>query len=72
MIVNCEIRMTNGKVKSVTKLKRLKGKSMMKRNAEPCNFLTLLTLSSFQSSFVELDQIEISPNIFATFATGLL
>jgi hypothetical protein len=72
VIVNDEVRMTNAKVKSVTKLKRLKGKSMMKRNAEPCNFLTLLTLSSFQSSFVELDQIEIGPNICAPLATGLL
>ncbi len=27
--------------------------------------------SSFQSSFVKLDQIEISPNILASLATGL-
>ena len=27
--------------------------------------------SSFQSSFIKLDQIEISPNILAPFATGL-
>jgi hypothetical protein len=73
MIVNDEIRVTNGKVKCVTKLKRLKRQvDDAKRNAEPCNFLTVLTLSSFQSSFVKLDQIEISPNIFAPFSTGLL
>jgi hypothetical protein len=31
MIVDDEIRVTNGKVKGVTKLKRLKGKSMMRK-----------------------------------------
>jgi hypothetical protein len=67
MIVNDEIRVTNGKVKGVTKLKRLKSKSMMRKGMP-----NLVTLSSFQSSFIKLDQIEISPNIFAPFSTGLL
>src|SRR5262245_17974624 len=67
VIVKEQIRMKNWKVKKGYKVKELKGEfDDTKTNTESCN------LPSFQSSFVKLDQIEISSNILAPFAPRLL